>query len=193
MKMNISKGKSSKFARPFPYYTVDVLDPVVLKLNRNVQEEMVEVLFPPWLWEQLQHYAIAPSFDDQLEMMRVAVRQKLWEWYPVRPTSPVPSSTAFQHLEALLSNAPSHTDNERSEDMVYSEDLGTPDYEWSRAFDDSVNDAVDDVEAEHGEYGKLHALWVLYDTYCRCIRYRGLVQNDGSWEDDAAVVFRGPL
>lgn len=124
------------------------------------------MLFPPWLWRELQRHtdATTSSVNVKLDMLRAAVRQKLWEQYSERPETGTPSSMAFGHLESLLSRAPSYADKIQSLDMEFFDSGGIERYEWSREFKDRVNSAVDAVRVQHGEPGKMLALWLLYHT-----------------------------
>jgi len=197
IKMTVGKGKPSKFSQPFPHYTTDVLDPLVRGQTPRIQQEMIEMLFPPWLWRELQRHtdATTSSVNVKLDMLRAAVRQKLWEQYSERPETGALSSMAFGNLESLLSRAPSYADKIQSLDMEFFDSGGVERYEWSPKFKDGVNSAVDAVRVQHGEPGKILALWLLYHAYARCIRCRGMrfIRGTAEWEDEAARVFRGPL
>ncbi len=60
--------------------------------------------------------------------------------------------------------APSYADKIQSLDMEFFDSGGIERYEWSREFKDRVNSAVDAVRVQHGEPGKMLALWLLYHT-----------------------------
>lgn len=169
MKMAIKQEKMFTFPEPFPYYTANVLGTEVMRMNHGFQEAMIKMLFPTWLWNELQRHAhhVEGSSELRVEMLRVAVKQKLWEQYPERPDTPAPMSESFLALRSLLSAAPSHRDDNQSADLICDRDFeDTPDYQWSPALMGRLNHAVDDVEREHGSQGKLQSLWLLYDTVC---------------------------